>query len=124
MTKKNVNETLSTTVELAQKATTTTFKTAIQMAEVVENCVQGIYNAGYNANVETLKVAKNYWDATSQIRQDWLKLLASNGENIIESAFKFELPVQKQIFAFAQKVFDSFQRVTEASIAQPKTASK
>lgn len=124
MTKKNINETANTAVELAQKATKTTFKSVVQTAELLENYVQDVYSASYNANVEALKLAKNYWDATSQIRQDWLKLFASAGENFIDSAFKFELPVQKQVAEFANKLFSNIEKTIETATAQAKTASK
>jgi|DewCreStandDraft_2_1066082.scaffolds.fasta_scaffold00011_190 hypothetical protein len=124
MTKKNTNETINTALELTQKATTATFKTAIQAAELAENYVQNIYKAGYDANIEAMKVAKGYWDVTSQIRQDWLKLFASAGENFIESAFSFELPVQKQVADVAKKVFSNFEKAAGNQTAQAKAASK
>lgn len=124
MSKKVTNETLNTTVELAQKATSSTFKTAIQMAEVAENYIQGVYNAGYNANLEALKIAKSYWDVTSQIRQDWLKLFASTGENLIDSAFRFELPIQKQVSELAKRIFSNIEKTVEQTTSQSKAASK
>ncbi|GIU82662.1 MAG: hypothetical protein D6687_05935 [Acidobacteria bacterium] len=122
MTKKNVvKETFEGTVELTQRAANATLKTMVQAAEVAENYAQGIYKAGYDANLEALKVAKGYWDATSQIRQDWLKLFASAGESLIDSAAKGELPIQKQIVGFAKGIFNFEQT---AQTAQAKATSK
>lgn len=75
---------------MTRKTASLTLKGAVQTAEVTENYVQGIYVAGYNANVEVLKVAKSYWDATSQIRQDWLSLMATTGESFIKAAGNFD----------------------------------
>ena len=50
-----------------------------------------MYKAGYDANVDALKVAKSYWDATSEIRQEWIKLFRSTGERFINAAANMEL---------------------------------
>src|SRR4051812_26069789 len=98
MTKKAMtSEAIDKTVELTQKTANLTLKTTVQAAEVTEGYVQGMYKAGYDANVDALKVAKGYWDATTQIRQDWIKLFASTGEAFINSAAKLELPLQKEV---------------------------
>jgi hypothetical protein len=123
MTKKSIaNETFESTVELTQRVATVTLKTAVQAAEVAENYAQAIYKAGYDANVEALKVAKGYWDATSQIRQDWIKLFANTGENIINSAAKGDLPLQKQVIEFAKSIFNNLGKAAET--AQAKATSK
>jgi hypothetical protein len=123
MTKKNIaNETFEGAVDLTQRAAIATLKTVVQAAEVTENYAQGVYKAGYDANVEALKVAKGYWDAISQIRQDWLKLFANTGENLINSAAKGELPVQKQVIEFAKSIFNNLENT--AGTAQAKATSK
>ena len=97
MTKKINNEAIDTAIELTEKTASLTLKGAVQTAELTNNYVEGMYVAGYNANVEMLKVAKNYWDATLQIRQDWIQLFSTTGENLIKAAGKLELPLQKEV---------------------------
>ena len=124
MTKKAVsNEAVDTAVELTQKTANLTLKSAVQAAEVTEGYVQGVYKAGYDANVDALKVAKGYWDATSQIRQDWLKLFASTGEAFINSAAKMELPLQKEVAEFGKNVLANVEKTVENLTANAKTAT-
>jgi hypothetical protein len=125
MTKKAINnETIETAVELTGKTANATLKTAVRTAEVAEGYVQGMYKAGYETNVEVLKVAKNYWDATSEIRQDWIRLFAATGENLINSAVKMELPLQKEIAELGKNVFETVERSVENLNKQAKTAAK
>ena len=80
-TKKSIaNETIDNAMNLTEKTASVTLQSVVKSAEVAEGYVQGMYKAGYDANVDALKVAKNYWDATSEIRQDWIKLFATAGE--------------------------------------------
>jgi hypothetical protein len=124
MTKKAItNEAIDTAVELTQKTANLTLKTTVQAAEVTEGYVQGMYKAGYDANVDALKVAKGYWDATTQIRQDWLKLFASTGEAFINSAAKMELPLQKEIVEFSKNVLSNVEKTVENATAQAKSAT-
>ena len=124
MTKKAMtNETIETAMELTQKTANLTLKTAVQTAEVTEGYVQGMYKAGYDANVDALKVAKGYWDATSQIRQDWLKLFASTGEAFINSAAKMELPLQKEVVELGKNILSNVEKTVENVTAQAKTAT-
>jgi hypothetical protein len=124
MTKKAIsNETIDTAVELSQKTASLTLKSAVQAAEATEGYVQGIYKAGYDANVDALKVAKGYWDATSQIRQDWLKLFASTGEAFISSAAKMELPLQKEVTDLGKSVLANVEKTVENLTAQAKSAT-
>ena len=124
MTKKAMtNETIDTAMELTQKTANLTLKTAVQTAEVTEGYVQGMYKAGYDANVDALKVAKGYWDATSQIRQDWLKLFASTGEAFINSAAKMELPLQKEVVELGKNILSNVEKTVENVTAQAKTAT-
>jgi hypothetical protein len=124
MTKKAIsNEAIDTAMELTQKTANLTLKSAVQAAEVTEGYVQGMYKAGYDANVDALKVAKGYWDATSQIRQDWLKLFASTGEAFINSAAKMELPLQKEVAEFGKSVLTNVEKTVENLTTQAKSAT-
>ena len=124
MTKKAItNETIETAVELTQKTANLTLKSAVQTAEVTESYVQGMYKAGYDANVDALKVAKGYWDATTQIRQDWIKLFASTGEAFINSAAKMELPLQKEAAEFGKSVLANVEKTVENLTANAKSAT-
>ena len=124
MTKKAItNETIDTAMELTQKTANLTLKTAVQAAEVTEGYVQGMYKAGYEANVDALKVAKGYWDQTSQIRQDWLKLFSTAGEAFINSAVKMELPVQREVVEFGKNVLSNVEKTVENMTANAKTAT-
>jgi len=124
MTKKAItNEAIDTAVELTQKTANLTLKTTVQAAEVTEGYVQGMYKAGYDANVDALKVAKGYWDATTQIRQDWIKLFASTGEAFINSAAKMELPLQKEVVEFSKNVLSNVEKTVENMTSQAKSAT-
>lgn len=125
MTKKNItNETFDSAVELTQKSASLALKGAVQTAEVAENYVQGLYKAGYDANVDALKVAKGYWDATSQIRQDWIKLFSVAGESFINSAAKMELPLQKEVSEIGKNIVANVEKTFENITAQAKSATK
>ena len=124
MTKKLNNEMIDTAVELTQKTASLTLKGAVQTAEVTENYVQGIYVAGYNANVEALKVAKGYWDASTQIRQDWVQLFATTGENFIKAAANMELPLQKEVFELGKNAYENVEKSFENMNKQAKAATK
>ena len=125
MSKKSIaNETLDTALELTQKTANTTLKSAVQTVDVAEGYVQGMYKAAYDANFEGLKVAKGYWDASSQIRQDWVKLFSSTGESFINAAAKMELPFQKEVSDIARNVITNVEKSIENVTAQAKTATK
>ena len=124
MSKKINNEMIDTAMELTQKTASVTLKGAVQTAEVTENYVQGMYVAGYNANVEALKVAKGYWDATSQIRQDWIQLFAATGENFIKAAGNLELPLQKQAVELGRNLYSNVENSVENFNKQAKAATK
>lgn len=124
MTKKINNEAIDTAIELTQKTASVTLKGAVQAAEVTEGYVQGIYIAGYNANVEALKVAKTYWDAATEIRQDWLSLFAATGENFIKAAGNMELPLQKEAVEFGKNVYANVEKSFENLNKQAKAATK
>lgn len=124
-TKKSlVNDTIDNAMDLTEKSATVALQTAVKTAEVTEGLVQGVYVAGYNANVDALKVAKNYWDATSEIRQDWLKLFASTGEKFIKAAANMELPLQKQISDAAKNVIGNVEETVQNIGKQAKAATK
>lgn len=123
-TKKNIsNDTIDTAIELTQKTATMTLKSAVQAAEATENYAQAIYKAGYDANADALKVAKGYWDAATEIRQDWLKLFSTTGEAFINSAAKMELPLQKEAFEFGKSVFANVEKTVSGFTAQAKSAT-
>lgn len=125
MTKKAANqvqEGLDTAMELTQKTANLVLKGAVQSAEVTENYVQGLYKVAYDTNVDALKVAKNYWDAMTEIRRDWLKLFANTGEKTIDAVARFEVPFQKQATEFVGNVIDSAQKTVENFTAQPKAS--
>ena len=127
MTKKATNQIetgLNTVVELTQNTTGLVLKGAVQTAQVSEGFVQGLYKAGYDTNVEALKVAKNYWDASTQIRQDWVKLFAETGENLIATASNMELPFQKQVSEMGKNVISNVEKTVENFTAQAKAATK
>lgn len=127
MTKKATNqvqEGINNAVELTQKSAKVMLKGAVQTAEVTESYVQGIYKAGYDANYDALKVAKNYWDAMTEIRQDWLKLFADNGEKAINTVANMEVPFQKQATEFVGNIFETAQKTVENFTSQGKTATK
>ena len=124
MTKKINNEVIDTAMELTQKTASLTLKSAVQTAEVTEGYVQGMYVAGYNANVEALNVAKNYWDATSQIRQDWINLFATTGENFIKTAGNLELPLQKEVVELGKNLYANVENSMENLNKQAKAAAK
>ncbi len=122
--KSNVNEVIDTAVELTQKTAQTTLKGAVQTAELTEGYVQGMYKVGYDTNVEALKVAKNYWDAATEIRQDWLKLFAKTGENFINATANMELPLQKEVSEFGKGIINNVQETVENLSAKTKAAAK
>ena len=124
MTKKAIStEAIDTAMELTHKTANVTLKSAVQAAEATEGYVQGMYKAGYDANVDALKVAKGYWDATSQLRQDWIKLFASTGEAFINSAAKMELPLQKEVMDLGKTVLTNVEKTVENLTAQAKSAT-
>ena len=124
MSKKTNNEMIDTAMELTQKTASLTLKGAVQTAEVTENYVQGMYIAGYNANVEALKVVKGYWDATSQIRQDWVQLFAATGENFIKAAGNMELPLQKEVVELGKNLYTNVEKSVASLNNQAKAATK
>jgi len=118
------NEAIDTAMELTEKAAIVTLKSAVQAADVTEDYVQGMYKAGYEANVDALKVVKGYWDATSQIRQDWIKLFASTGEAFINSAAKMELPLQKEVADMGKSVLTNVEKMVGNVTGPAKAATK
>lgn len=124
-TKKSIaNETIDKAVNLTEKTANATLQSAVQTAEVAEDYFQGMYKAGYDANLDALKVAKNYWDATSEIRQDWIKLFATAGEKFIKSAANMELPLQKEVADLGKSVISNVEQTVENLNKQAKAAAK
>lgn len=125
MTKKSIaNDTMENVMDLSQKSAKLALKGAVQTAEVTENFVQGMYKAGYDTNVEALKVAKNYWDAATQIRQDWLNLFSNTGESVIKTVGNMELPLQKEVADIAKNVMTNVEKTVENFAGQAKAATK
>ena len=120
--KAKTNETVEKAVELTQDTAKVTLKGAVQTAELTEDYIQGLYKVGYDTNVEGLKVAKNYWDATSKIRHDWLKLFAATGEHMIDATAKMELPMQKEVADFGKGIIKNVEKTFERFTPQNKSA--
>lgn len=124
-TKKSIaNETIDKAMNITEKSAEVALQTVVKSAEITEGLVQGIYVAGYNANVDALKVAKNYWDAASEIRQDWINLFAKTGEKFIKAAANMELPLQKEINDVAKNVIGNVEQTVENLGKQAKAATK
>ena len=124
MTKKINNETIDTAIELTQKTASLTLKSAVQTAEATNGYLESMYAAGYDANVEALKVAKNYWDATSQIRHDWIQLFSTTGEKFIKAAGNMELPLQKEVVELGRNFYANVEDSVENVNKQAKAATK
>lgn len=122
--KVKANETIDKAVELTQKGAKAALNGAVDTAELAENYVQGIYKIGYDTNVEGLKVAKNYWDTASSIRQDWLKLFASAGEQMIDAASTIELPYQDKITSFGKDIVENVEKTFSGTAEKAKAAAK
>ncbi|MFV0388465.1 MAG: hypothetical protein ACK5NT_06905 [Pyrinomonadaceae bacterium] len=104
---------------LTKRTAKTTLHVAVSTAELAENYVQGLYNAGYEANYEGLKIAKGYWDATSEIRQDWIKLFARKGEELIDATAKLNFPGIGDVSKFGKEMIST---VTKSVDNLSKTA--
>ncbi len=127
MTKKATNqvqEGINTAIELSQKTANTMLKGAVQTAELSEHYVQGLYKTAYDTNVDALKVAKNYWDAMTELRKDWLKLFSQTGEKAIAAVGEIEVPFQKQATEFVSSFVDNAQKTFENLTTPAKTAAK
>ncbi len=103
--KKKAEVKMNKAVELTQNGAKAALKGAVGTVEVSENYLQGVYNAGYEANVGALKVAKGYWDATTEIRKDWVKLFEETGEAAIDAAGTMQVPYQKEVMDFSKGMF-------------------
>ncbi len=127
MTKKvttQIENSLGTAAELTQNTAGLAFKGAVQTVKVTEGFVQGLYTAGYDTNVEALKVAKNYWDAATEIRHDWVKLFAETGEKFIANMNSIEIPFQKEVSEIGKNVMSNVEKTVQSFTPQTKTATK
>ena len=124
MAKAKTNNTIDKAVELTQDTAKMTLKGAVDTVELTEDYVQGLYKVGYDTNVDALKIAKNYWDSASEIRQDWLKLFAKTGENFIDATAKMEVPAVSDITGFGKDVFDNVSKTVEGVMPKAKAATK
>ena len=117
--KAKINSAIDKTVEISQKTALVTLKSAVQTAEASENYIQGIYKAGYDANVDALKVAKGYWDATTELRKDWVDLFSETGEAVIDATAKMEIPTSKDAMDFGSGIFDNISKTVQGFIPKP-----
>ncbi len=124
MAKSKANVKTSKAIELTQNTAKLTLKAGVKTAELTENYVQGVYKAGYDANYDALKVAKNYWNATTEIRQDWLKLFAKTGENLIDATAKMEIPTVGDVTKFGKNVYAAAHKSVGNLTAKTTTATK
>ncbi len=122
--KAKANKKVNTAMELTTNTAKATLKAGVKTAELTENYIQGVYNAGYDANYEGLKVAKNYWDATTEIRKDWLKLFAKTGENLIDATAKVEIPSVTDITNFGKDVYANAAKTVRNMTDQAKSAAR
>ena len=118
---KKVNN-MNKAVELTEKTAKATLKGAVQTAGVSEDYIQGIYKAGYDANVDALEVAKGYWDATTEIRRDWVKLFDATGDTVIDRAATMDVPYQKEIMDMGSSLFSNFSKTVQGFIPRTKSA--
>ena len=119
--KKGTNiEVIDNAVELTERGAKAALNGAVQTAELTEDYVQGLYKLGYDTNVEGLKIAKNYWDTASKIRQDWIKLFAATGEQAMETASTMEIPYQDKVMDMGKDAFENVQKTV--SNLMPKTS--
>ncbi len=123
MAKAKTNETIDKAVELTQSTAKLALKGTVETAELTENYVQGLYKVGYDTNVDALKIAKNYWDAATEIRQDWLKLFAATGENLIDATAKMEMPTINDVTEFGKGVYKNVSKTVENITPKAKSAS-
>lgn len=116
----NKNNTMDEAVEISQKTAKATLNSTVELVEVTEDYIQNVYKAGYDANVDALKVAKGYWDSATEIRQDWVKLFHETGEDVIDATAKMEVPSQKDIYKFGENVFSTVTDTVGRVIPQVK----
>jgi len=109
-------------IELTQDTAKATLNGAVETVEASENFVQGIYKAGYDANYDALKVAKGYWDATTEIRKDWVKLFAESGEAVIDGKAILEMPYQQEVMDFGKGMFESVSKTFSGFMPKTKSA--
>lgn len=121
MAKNKANNTMNKAVELTQDSAKATLKAGVETAELTDNYIQGLYKVGYDTNVEGLKIAKNYWDAATEIRQDWLKLFAKTGENLIDATAKMEVPTVNDVTDFGKDVYNNVSKTVENFVPKAKT---
>lgn len=122
--KAKTNETIEKAVELTETGAKATLNSAVKTAELAENYVEGLYKLGYDTNVEGMKIAKNYWDTASEIRQDWIKLFAATGERVIESAGNFDLPYREEIVNFGEDMVENVQKTFSGITGKSKAEAK
>lgn len=123
MAKTNTNQTINKAVELTQNSAKLALKGTVETVELTETYVQGLYKVGYDTNVDALKIAKNYWDAATEIRQDWLKLFATTGEALIDATAKMEVPTVSDVTEFGKDVYKNVSKTVENFVPKTKAAT-
>jgi hypothetical protein len=124
MAKAKTNETIDKAVELTQSTAKMTLKGAVQTAELTEDYIQGLYKVGYDTNMDALKIAKNYWDSATEIRQDWVKLFAATGESLIDATANIEIPTIQDVTEFGKNVYKNVTKTVENMAPKAKAATK
>ncbi len=126
MAKAKKNETIDKAVKITQDTAKLALKGTVETAELTESYVQGLYKVGYETNVDALKIAKNYWDAATEIRQDWLKLFSKTGESAIDAAAKLEVPTVNDVTDLGKDVYKNVSKTVENFVpkAKAKAAAK
>jgi len=119
--KAKTNKTVDKAVELTQGTAKLALQGAVQTTELTESYIQGLYNVGYDTNVEGLKVAKNYWNAATEIREDWVELFAKTGENMIDATAKIEVPTISDVTGFGKDIFENVSKTFQNLTTSPKS---
>ena len=122
--KSQLNETIDKATDLTERSAKATLDATVKTMEVTEDYVEGMYKVGYDTNVEALKVAKNYWDTAAEIRQDWIKLFAKAGENLITATANMELPLQKEVVNFSKNILSNVGETVENVADKAQAATK
>ena len=122
--KSQLNETIDKATDLTEKSAKATLEMTVKTMEVTEDYVEGMYKVGYDTNVEALKVAKNYWDTASEIRQDWIKLFSKAGESFITATANMELPLQKEVVNFGKNILSNVGETVENVADKAQAAAK
>lgn len=78
-------ESVNSAIELSQKAANVMLENAVKTAEMTDNYLRNVIQIGLDAQENSPKVARNYFDSMAEINREWLNLLAASGEKTIDS---------------------------------------